>query len=784
MNQIQKLLCYSGLEVQDYRDCQPEIEEENRRKMHVYLNMACGLLFAITCLSGGIGVLREHSLLYCIALVVCAGLRVVDLMFPDQNGLLLRWLMYAFAAMLYALGIAEAVHAPEELSVTFIAFLLAVPLLFMMPPIQHIANVLLFDGIFIGMVVVFESGRTVTVDIVNAVFFGVISYIISTFTMITMYQNALSRKRMREIASFDILTGMKNRNAYEREREDWASRCSVSLSCIYMDVNGLHDLNNSEGHDKGDRMLQVVALEIREMFGKNNCYRIGGDEFLAYVTDRQDPAVRKCVKDFVSIVGSAGYSVAVGVATESAGGIDVGALCRKAEKRMYLDKEEHYAGGIAVVRLSGAESYPIAARVFRPANAAKKVEDAKGYTAMYGTFREGDEAFDEGVALFFRAPHSYTGEDVVELSCHGGSAVARRLVEACLAAGAQPAARGEYTRRAFLNGKLGLTQAEAVMDLISADGRQGAALANAALGGALAKKISAQKEALTAIQAHLAAWVDFPEEDVPELDGDHLHRVLSGVKAELDELIHNYQADTVLREGVDCAIVGRPNAGKSTLLNLLAGFDRAIVTPVAGTTRDVVEQAVQLGDIQLNLFDTAGLRETEDAIEAEGIRRSWKKLEEAGLILAVFDGSEPPTREDLELAQRCTGRPAIALINKEDKPTQFDAEWIAPCFAMVLPVCCQEEESRKVISAAVARLLGTSQIDPHAASLSGQRQLSAALRARDAVAGALDAAAGGFGLDAVSVCVDDALAALCDLTGENASEAVIEQVFERFCVGK
>ena len=442
------------------------------------------------------------------------------------------------------------------------------------------------------------------------------------------------------------------------------------------------------------------------------------------------------------------------------------------------------AGGIAIVRLSGPESYEVAAKVFRPANPAKKVADAKGYTAMFGAFVEGEEAFDEGVALFFRAPHSYTGEDVVELSCHGGSAVARRLVESCIAAGAAPAAPGEYTRRAFLNGKLGLTQAEAVMDLISADGRQGAALANAALGGALAKKISAQKEALTAIQAHLAAWVDFPEEDVPELDGDHLHRVLSGVKAELDELIHNYQADTVLREGVDCAIVGRPNAGKSTLLNLLAGFDRAIVTPVAGTTRDVVEQAVQLGDIRLNLFDTAGLRETEDAIEAEGIRRSWKKLDEAGLILAVFDGSEPLTREDLALAQRCAGRPAIALVNKEDKPTRFDAEIIAGDFAMVIPVCCQEEGSRKVIAAAVARLLGTSQIDPHAASLSGQRQLSAALRARDAVAGALDAAAGGFGLDAVSVCVDDALAALCDLTGENASEAVIEQVFERFCVGK
>ena len=442
------------------------------------------------------------------------------------------------------------------------------------------------------------------------------------------------------------------------------------------------------------------------------------------------------------------------------------------------------AGGIAVVRLSGAESYRVAARVFRPANPKKSVEAAKGYTALFGHFVEGDDVFDEGVALFFRAPHSYTGEDVVELSCHGGNAVARRLVEACFAAGAQPAACGEYTRRAFLNGKLGLTQAEAVMDLISADGRQGAALANAALNGALAKKINAQKDALTGLQAHLAAWVDFPEEDVPELDAAHLQSVLGGVNAELDALIRNYQADTVLREGVDCAILGRPNAGKSTLLNLLAGFDRAIVTPVAGTTRDVVEQAVRLGDIRLNLFDTAGLRDTEDVIEAEGIRRSWKKLDEAGLVLAVFDGSEPLTREDLALARKCAGRPAIALINKEDKPTRFDAEVIAPYFAMVLPVCCQEEGARKLIASAVARLLGTNQIDPHAASLSGQRQLAAATRAREAVAGALEAAAGGFGLDAVSVCVDDALDALCDLTGENASEAVINEVFERFCVGK
>ena len=439
------------------------------------------------------------------------------------------------------------------------------------------------------------------------------------------------------------------------------------------------------------------------------------------------------------------------------------------------------AGGIGIVRVSGPGALPILEKLFAPAGKGGykpwilrrgRVQDTEGNT------------LDDSLAVFMPGPKTFTGEDVAEFQCHGGPVLLAAVLEACLCAGARLAERGEFTRRAFLNGKLGLTQAEAVMDLISADGRQGAALANASLNGALAKKIGAEKDALTALQAHLTAWVDFPEEDVPALEDAQLVSTLTAVKGELDTLIRNYDAGAVLREGVDCAIVGRPNAGKSTLLNLLAGFDRAIVTPVAGTTRDVVEQAVRLGDIRLNLFDTAGLRETEDAIEAEGIRRSWKKLDEAGLILAVFDGSEPLTREDLALAQRCAGRPAIALVNKEDKPTQFDAEIIAGDFAMVLPVCCQEEGSRRVIAAAVARLLGTNNIDPHAASLSGQRQLAAATRARDAVAGALDAVSSGFGLDAVSVCVDDALDALCDLTGENASENVINEVFERFCVGK
>lgn len=442
------------------------------------------------------------------------------------------------------------------------------------------------------------------------------------------------------------------------------------------------------------------------------------------------------------------------------------------------------AGGIAVVRLSGVEAYPIAAKVFFPQNESRTVENAKGYTAAFGKFKRGGGVFDEGVALFYRAPHSYTGEDVIELSCHGGSAVAKNLVEACIEAGAAPAAAGEYTRRAFLNGKLSLTQAEAVLDIIATGSRQGAALANTALSGALARQIGAQQLALTALQAHLAAYVDFPEEDVPELSDDILLDGFAGVKAELDVLIANYDAGAVLREGVDTAILGRPNAGKSTLLNLLAGFDRAIVTPVAGTTRDVVEQRVQLGEVQLNLFDTAGLHDTDDAIEAEGIRRSWQKLDEAGLILAVFDGGEAWTDEDTALCEACKGRHALALLNKTDLAQQFDSARLADYFEQVLPVSCKDATARTQIANAVAALLHTNTIDTAAASLSGRRQLAAATRARDAIAEATAAIHGGFGLDAVSVCVDDALDALFALTGENASEAVVEEIFERFCVGK
>ena len=446
-------------------------------------------------------------------------------------------------------------------------------------------------------------------------------------------------------------------------------------------------------------------------------------------------------------------------------------------------------GGIAVVRVSGPDAYPIVEKIFVPLHMGRKVVEAKGYTAMLGHYLLHGQEMDETIALFFRAPHSYTGEDVIELSVHGGTAMADGLLEALITAGTAPAGPGEFTRRALEHGRMSLTQAEAVMEVIAANGRQGAALAKSALDGRLAKRIGAIQTVLQSLNAHLTAWIDYPEEDVPELSDEHLLKTLGGQKAELDSLIRGYGAGAVLRRGVDCVLLGRPNVGKSTLLNLMAGFDRAIVTPVAGTTRDIVEQAVQLGEIRLNLFDTAGVRDVGadgDAIEAEGIRRSWKKLDEAGLVLAVFDAAQPLTDADLEIAHRCQNRPALAILNKEDlaDSTENAAQTLQLYFKKVITLCAKEADSLQPLTDAVAELLGTAQLDPGVAQLCSARQLAAATRARDAIAEAMKARQAGFGLDATGICLTDALQALCDLTGEDASDATIEEVFETFCVGK
>ena len=441
-------------------------------------------------------------------------------------------------------------------------------------------------------------------------------------------------------------------------------------------------------------------------------------------------------------------------------------------------------GGIAVVRISGENAYAVAEKVFLPISQSKRIADQKGYTALFGHFVADGKVADEVVALCFRAPRSYTGEDVVELSCHGGSAVSEQLLRACFDAGARPANAGEFTKRAFLNGRISLTQAEAVMDIINATSRQGAAAAAAAMEGALYQKIKAVQQHLITLAGHIAAYTDYPEEDVEELSLDTLAAGLKEDKAVLDKMIAAYDTGAVLRRGVQTAIVGSPNVGKSTLLNLLSGFARAIVTPVAGTTRDVVEQEILIGGVRLLLADTAGIRETKDEIEAEGIRRSYQHLDRAGLILAVFDASSTVSAEDIALAEKCKGRPALAILNKTDLPQAFDAEKIAPYFYKTVPISAKDTAFLPEVEKAVLDVLGVSTLDTDAGLLANERQLSAAKEAQTALADALSAVQSGFTLDAAGVCMDDALHALYALTGEDATEDVINEVFSKFCVGK
>ena len=440
--------------------------------------------------------------------------------------------------------------------------------------------------------------------------------------------------------------------------------------------------------------------------------------------------------------------------------------------------------GLGVIRLSGEDAVEVASRIFRPQSEKRSLKEAAGYTALYGRVfdREGD--IDECVALVFRAPHSFTGENVVELSCHGGLYLLRRALRAAFEEGASPAGPGEFTKRAFINGKLDLTRAEAVMDLISASGRLAAKTALAAHEGALFHQMRNVLELLTGAAANLSAYVDYPDDDIPELQPEALHTILTQSSDTLKELLLRFDAGRVVREGIDTVIVGRPNVGKSTLMNLLAGCERSIVTPVAGTTRDVVEETIRLGDVVLRLADTAGQRATEDEIERIGVRRARERMERAALVLAVFDGSQPMTDDDRELAEAAAAQTSIAVINKSDIGININEEYISSLYKRVVILSAQSGKGLDELERAVREVTGVAALNEAEPMLATERQRDCARRCLECVEEALAAMESGITLDAVNVSVDGAISALLELTGERTTEAVVNEVFSRFCVGK
>lgn len=441
-------------------------------------------------------------------------------------------------------------------------------------------------------------------------------------------------------------------------------------------------------------------------------------------------------------------------------------------------------GGIGVIRISGDEARAVGDRVFKSVSGAKLC-DMAGYTCRFGhVYAPDGERLDECVATVFAAPHSFTGEDVVELSCHGGLFVLKAVLQAVFAAGAVSAAPGEFTRRAFLNGKMDLAQAEAVMQIISAQGREAMKAAQAGHDGALSRRIEKLRSDLTDIGAHLAAWADYPDDDIPQVDETMLKTRLAAGKTALKDLLAGFDGGRILREGVVTVIAGRPNAGKSTLMNLLAGCERSIVTDLAGTTRDVVEETVLLGEIPLRLADTAGIRDTEDRVEQIGVRMALDRVKTAQFVLAVFDASEELNDDDRALMDAIGDTPAVAVINKSDLAPKIDRAEIDKHFKEIVTISALSGEGLPALQNAAARALKTAELNPNDGILYTERQRADVQKALTALEEAENALFMGMTWDAVTVSLEGAIAALNELTGERVSDAVVDQVFEKFCVGK
>jgi len=439
-------------------------------------------------------------------------------------------------------------------------------------------------------------------------------------------------------------------------------------------------------------------------------------------------------------------------------------------------------GAVSMVRLSGPDAISVATKIFR--SSGKNLERCEGYRGMLGKVYDGDHPLDEAVAFLYRAPKSYTGEDVVELCCHGGGYPAGQILRLCLGAGAVPAGPGEFTKRAYLNGKMDLSAAEAVMDLVGAQGKTAMRAALAAKEGALGGKVKDISARLTEWSAHIAAWCDYPEEDLAPVDAAALETSLGTLLEEIDQLLTGYDQGKILRQGVRVAILGRPNVGKSTLMNLLTGQDTSIVTQNPGTTRDMVREQVSIAGLTVNLLDTAGIRHTDDLAEAQGVTRSLAQLERADLILAVFDASQPLDENDRQLIGQLAGKNTVIIANKSDLPPKIDAEEIAKCLPKPIKISAATGQGQGLLEEAVLAALHLKEIDPAAALIANERQRQCLLEAQGALKEAHQALESGLTLDAVGVCLDFALNHLLTLTGERATEAVIDQVFARFCVGK
>lgn len=444
-------------------------------------------------------------------------------------------------------------------------------------------------------------------------------------------------------------------------------------------------------------------------------------------------------------------------------------------------------GGVALLRISGSEAISICEKVFFP-RSGKKLSELASNCAVYGRIcRPGGEELDDGLVTLFRAPRSFTGEDTVEIGCHGGLLLTREVLSALLEAGARAAEAGEFTRRAFINGKMGLSGAEALGELLEADTHAKLALSRGGMKGKLSEATKSLYDRLLEITTGLYAAIDYPEEDLSTLSREEITGRVETMLVETKKLADTYRSGRAVMDGIATVICGKPNVGKSSLFNALVGSEAAIVTEVAGTTRDILHERVSLGRVTLKLYDTAGLRESDDRVEQIGVERAMERLKDAELILAVFDSAREFDSEDRALCralEEARGK-KIALLNKSDGEKKLDESAFSHGFGTVLSVSALTGEGMEKLKEKVEEYFFDGSLDLGSdAVVANARQHASILRASEALEGALAALSSGLGEDICASELEAAMSAFAEIDGRQISEDIVSGIFSHFCVGK